>query len=50
MSASTKNLYAMQGKNVEINLAGTAVMGIRVAGQQNAEIAALSGLSTRIPC
>jgi hypothetical protein len=50
MSASTKGIYAMQGKQVEINLAGSVVMGIRVAGGQNTEIAALSGLSTRIPC
>jgi hypothetical protein len=50
MSASTKSLYAMRGKKVEIDLAGKAVLGIRLASAPSGDIAALSGLSTRIPC
>ena len=50
MSASVKDINAMRGKKVEIDLAGKAVLGIRLSGEQNAKISALSGLSTRAPC
>ena len=50
MSASSKDLYAMQGKKVELNLAGSVVTGIRLAAGEKADVAALSGLSTRVPC
>ena len=50
MGASAKGLHAMKGRRVEVDLAGSAVLGIRLASGQKPEVAALSGLSTRRPC
>jgi hypothetical protein len=50
MRASSKDLYAMEGREVEVDLAGSAVLGIRLASGQKPEVAALSGLSARRPC